>query len=124
MVRAEDAGRRQTAAPAAGDDAGGQDRDLLARRERLAERLTMMQLELGGAFYEMAIRDHVNMDALIARAAALQQVDGELAHVDQLLESGRGSAAGSCPSCQAPHARGAAFCWQCGAALEADAPSA
>jgi hypothetical protein len=99
-------------------------RDLLARRERLAERLTTMQLELGGVLYEMLVRDHVRMDVLTARAAELQQVDGELAHVDSLLDSGRGADAGACPSCQAPHARGAAFCWQCGTELGADAPSA
>jgi hypothetical protein len=98
-----------------------QDGDLVARRERLAERLTAMQLELGGLLYEMLIRDHVRMDVLVARASELQQVDGELAHVDSLLESGRGTAAGSCPSCQAPYARGAAFCWQCGTTLAAEA---
>jgi hypothetical protein len=94
-----------------------QDGDLAARRERLAERLTAMQLELGGLVYEMLIRDHVRMDVLVARAAELQQVDGELAHVDTLLEAGHGTAAGSCPSCEAPYARGAAFCWQCGSTL-------
>jgi predicted amidophosphoribosyltransferase len=60
------------------------------------------------------------MDVLIERAAALQQVDGELAHVDALLASGGSGAAGACPSCRAPHARGAAFCWQCGTALVAE----
>jgi hypothetical protein len=118
MVRAEDLPReRRGASVDARPAPPPQDRDLLARRERLAERLTAIQLELGGLFYEMAIRDHVQMDVLLGRAAELQRVDGELAHVDSLLESGRGGAAGACPSCQAPYARGAAFCWQCGAAF-------
>ena len=46
-----------------------------------------MQSELGGLFYEMAIRDHVRMDVLIDKAAALQRVDAELG-------PGRASAAG------------------------------
>jgi hypothetical protein len=117
MVRAEDVPRERRGAPADAGSAPVQDRELLARRDRLAERLTAIQLELGGLFYEMAIRDHVQMDVLVARAADLQQVDAELAHVDSLLESGRGGAAGACPSCQAPYARGAAFCWQCGTAF-------
>jgi hypothetical protein len=97
---------------------------LLARRDRLAERLTTLQLELGGLYYEMAIRDHVVLDVLNERAGRLQQVDAELAHVDALIESGAGAAAGACPSCHAPHARGAAFCWQCGATLGIDAANA
>jgi hypothetical protein len=117
MVRAEDVPRGRAAAPPEAGAAPALDRDLLARRDRLAERLTAMQLELGGLFYEMAIRDHVQMDVLMPRAADLQQVDAELAHVDSLLESGRGGAAGACPSCQAPYARGAGFCWQCGTAF-------
>jgi hypothetical protein len=90
--------------------------ELQARRERLLERFTLTQLELGGAFYEMAIRDHVAVEALLPRAAELQRIDAELAQVDQLIASG-GAVAGSCPACEAPFARGAAFCWQCGSAL-------
>lgn len=122
MVRAEDLTRVRRAA--AGLDAapapaeqGGPDPALVARRERLAERLTLTQLELGGLFYEMAIRDSVQMEVLLARAADLQAVDAELAHVDDLLATGGKSAGGLCASCQAPHARGAAFCWQCGSSL-------
>ena len=37
-----------------------------------------MQADLGGAFYEMAIRDHVRMDVLTRKAAELQRVDAEL----------------------------------------------
>ncbi len=32
-----------------------------------------MQSELGGLFYEMAIRDHLQLDLLVERAAALQR---------------------------------------------------
>jgi hypothetical protein len=129
MVKAEDLAKTRRAASAETVEPSGQapDSALVARRERLAERLTLMQLELGGAFYEMATRDHVQMDALMARAAELQAVDAELAHVDDLLASGRRGVGGMCATCQAPHARGAAFCWQCGASLEpagADAPQA
>ncbi len=79
-----------------------------------------MQSELGGLFYEMAIRDHVQMEVLIERAAELQRVDAELGQVEHLLrEDGRNeSAGGRCPNCAAPHARGAAFCSQCSARLD------
>jgi hypothetical protein len=91
--------------------------ELLAQRERLTERFALMQSELGGLFYEMAIRDHVQMDVLIAKAAALQGVDAELAQLEHLLHGG-GALGGKCPSCGAAHARGAAFCSQCAAPLE------
>jgi hypothetical protein len=125
MVRAEELARvRRSAPPAAGEAATAPDPALATRRERLAERLTLMQLELGGVFYEMSTRDHVQMDVLLARAAELQRVDAELAHVDELLASGHGSAGGVCSHCQAPHARGAAYCWQCGGSLEQGAQDA
>jgi hypothetical protein len=91
--------------------------DLLTQRERLTERFALMQSELGGLFYEMAIRDHVKMDVLIDKAAALQRVDTELAQVEHLLDEGHQSTGGQCPSCGAPHARGAAFCSQCATVL-------
>jgi hypothetical protein len=97
-----------SAAPTA-DVNGG----LLARRERLTERFAVMQSELGGLFYEMAIRDHVRMDVLIPKAAALQRIDAELGQVERLLETGSSTAGGTCPSCNAIYARGAAFCAQC-----------
>jgi hypothetical protein len=120
MVKAEDLPKTRRAVAGDSSAAAGPPADagLVARRERLVERLALMQLELGGAFYEMARRDHVQMDALMTRAADLQAVDAELAHVDDLLASGRQAAGGMCANCQAPHARGAAFCWQCGASLE------
>lgn len=111
--------RPSRAAPAA-EPANGTpepDPELLSRRERLTERFALMQSELGGLFYEMAIRDHVRMDVLIDKAAALQRVDVELGQVEHLIVSHGGAAGGTCPSCGAPHARGAAFCSQCATAL-------
>jgi hypothetical protein len=91
--------------------------ELLAQRERLTERFALLQSELGGLFYEMAIRDHVQMDVLISKAAALQRVDAELAQLEHLLHEGNAAIGGQCPSCGATYARGAAFCAQCAAAL-------
>jgi hypothetical protein len=59
--------------------------ELETRREQLIERFTLTQLELGGLFYEMAIRDHLELDVLAAKSAALQQLDLELAEVQALL---------------------------------------
>ena len=60
--------------------------ELLAQRDRLLEKFTVMQADLGGAFYEMAIRDHVRMDVLTRKAAELQRVDAELLAAERLLE--------------------------------------
>jgi hypothetical protein len=60
--------------------------DLVAQRDRLLEKFTIMQTDLGGAFYEMAIRDHVRMDVLTRKAAELQRVDAELLAVERMLE--------------------------------------
>jgi hypothetical protein len=126
MVIAEEVprARRASAGAVQQETRPSADPALVARRERIVERLTTLQLELGGLYYEMAIRDHVVLEVLNERAALMQQVDSELAHVDALIESGAGSAAGACPSCHAPHARGAAFCWQCGSNLGIDAADA
>lgn len=97
----------------------GTDSELAAQRERLTERFALMQSELGGLFYEMAIRDHVQMDVLIAKAAELQQLDAELGQIEHLLSTDGGQLAGHCQGCGAPHARGAGFCSQCGTALQA-----
>jgi hypothetical protein len=121
MVRAEDLPRVRRAETAPAAQQAAPDPALVARRERLAERLTLIQLELGGLLYEMATRNHIEMDVLLARVSDLRRADAELAHVDDLLTSGTAIAGGACPTCQAPHARGATYCWQCGAALEADA---
>jgi hypothetical protein len=87
---------------------------LAARRDRLTERFALLQSELGGTFYEMAIRDHVRMDVLMRKAAELQRLDAELSAVEHLLENGGARAGGNCPECGTVHARGAAFCAQCG----------
>jgi hypothetical protein len=60
--------------------------DLIAQRDRLLEKFTIMQTDLGGAFYEMAIRDHMRMDVLTRKAAELQRVDAELLAVERMLE--------------------------------------
>jgi len=67
----------------AGAPAAGLDPELLAHRERLTERFALLQADLGGVFYEMAIRDHVRMDVLTRKAAELQRVDAELEQVDR-----------------------------------------
>jgi len=90
------------------------DPELIAQRDRLAERFTMMQADLGGVFYEMAIRDHVRMDVLTRKAAELQRVDAELAEVERMLRGYDGPPAGVCPSCAAPHGTAAQFCSRCG----------
>lgn len=91
--------------------------ELLVQRERLTERFALMQSELGGLFYEMAIRDHVKLEVLIQKAAELQQVDVELAQVERLLETGESVAGGRCGQCGTLHARGAAFCSSCASPL-------
>jgi phosphatidylinositol-3-phosphatase len=105
-------------APPAGPthEDGGRSR-LRHRRDVLAEQVTELHWDLGGLAYEMAIRDHFRLDVLVRRAAALQERDAELAEVERLLRLEESASAGSCPSCAAPHSRGALFCWQCGATL-------
>jgi hypothetical protein len=93
--------------------------DLAARRDRLLEKFTIMQADLGGAFYEMAIRDHVRMDVLTRKAAELQRVDAELLTVERLLELERADAVGICPGCRAPYGHAVRFCAQCGQTLAA-----
>jgi len=91
--------------------------ELLAQRDRLLEKFTVMQADLGGAFYEMAIRDHVRLDVLTRKAAELQRVDAELLAAERLLELERSDAAGLCPSCGAPYQAATKFCSQCGHTL-------
>jgi zinc-ribbon domain len=91
--------------------------DLRAQRDRLLEKFTIMQADLGGAFYEMAIRDHVRMDVLTRKAAELQRVDAELLAVERMLELQRVDAAGLCPSCGSPYGPVVRFCPQCGHSL-------
>ena len=91
--------------------------ELIAQRDRLLEKFTVMQADLGGAFYEMAIRDHVRLDVLTRKAAELQRVDAELIAVERVLELERSDAAGLCSSCGAPYGHGVRFCAQCGHSL-------
>ena len=79
--------------------------------------MTELHWDLGGLAYEMAIRDHFRLDVLVRRAAILQERDAELAEVERLLRMEEDGVAGHCPSCAAPHSRGALYCWQCGATL-------
>ncbi len=106
--------RSQPAAPAQ-----QQDSDLKAQRDKLTERFAVMQSELGGLFYEMAIRDHIRMEVLVQKAAELQRVDTELGQLERMLESGDSAVGGNCPACGAVYARGAAFCAQCAIPLTA-----
>ncbi|MGA2454673.1 MAG: hypothetical protein ABSG93_14245 [Solirubrobacteraceae bacterium] len=91
--------------------------ELQRRRDALAEQVTELHWDLGGLAYEMAIRDHFRLDVLVRRAALLQERDAELAEVERLLRMEQDGVAGSCPSCAAPHSRGALYCWQCGITL-------
>jgi len=94
-----------------------ENKELVAQRDRLLEKFTVMQADLGGAFYEMAIRDHVRLDVLTRKAAELQRVDAELLAAERQLELERTDAAGHCPNCNAPFGRADRFCPQCGSAL-------
>lgn len=96
---------------------GGASAELRAQRDRLLEKFTVMQADLGGAFYEMAIRDHVRMDVLTRKAAELQRVDSELLAVERTLELQEVDAAGLCPSCSSPYGPAVRFCPQCGQSL-------
>jgi len=126
-LRAQAAGARRESKPAstAAQSANGTppvaapDKELLAERDRLLERFTIMQADLGGAFYEMAIRDHVRLDVLTRRAAELQRVDAELAELERRLELERSDAAGKCQACGAPYGHGMRFCPQCGGPVTA-----
>jgi hypothetical protein len=91
--------------------------ELERRRERVARELAEEQWDLGGLTYEMAIRDHFRLDVLTRKAARLQELDAQLAAIERLLKMESVGAAGACRACGALHARGASFCWQCGAGL-------
>jgi hypothetical protein len=113
--------RREAAVPVPLDE---HHRELLTQRERLTERFALLQTDLGGAFYEMAIRDHVQLDVLTRKAAELQRVDAELEGVELALRRDDTSfaPAGACPSCGTPFHDGAQFCSACGTALIALPP--
>ena len=76
-----------------------------------------MQADLGGAFYEMAIRDHVKMDVLTRKAAELQRLDIELGEVEEALALQRSDSAIACANCGAQFDPGAKFCSECGQEL-------
>ncbi|HEY1595522.1 MAG TPA: zinc ribbon domain-containing protein [Thermoleophilaceae bacterium] len=95
------------------------DAELATKRERLTERFTVMQSDLGGLVYEMVIRDSVQMEVLKRKVAELQRVDAELGYLEQAIKAEDSGVAGACPECEAPYARGAAFCWRCGHSLVA-----
>jgi hypothetical protein len=97
--------------------------ELGRRRDALAGQVAELHWDLGGLAYEMAIRDHFRLDVLVRRAAVLQERDAELAEVERLLRMEEDGVAGSCPSCNAPHSRGALYCWQCGTTLMERSPS-
>jgi hypothetical protein len=88
--------------------------ELRRRRDALAEQFAQLQFDLGGLAYEMAIRDHFRLDVLVRRAAALQELDGQLGEIERLLALDESASAGACAACGALHGRGAVFCWQCG----------
>jgi hypothetical protein len=111
-----------TPTPAAEPEAAAR-LELERRRDALAEQVTELHWDLGGLAYEMAIRDHFRLDVLVRRAAVLQERDAELAELERLLRMEQDGVAGSCPSCAAPHSRGALYCWQCGATLMERMPS-
>ena len=104
--------RKQRGAPAEPEN-----RELIAERDRLLEKFTVMQADLGGAFYEMAIRDHVKMDVLTRKAAELQRLDIELGEVEEALAQERSDSASACANCGAQFDPGAKFCSECGQEL-------
>jgi hypothetical protein len=97
-----------------------ENRELIAERDRLLEKFTVMQADLGGAFYEMAIRDHVKLDVLTRKAAELQRLDIELGEVEEALELQRSDSAGDCANCGTEYQPGARFCSNCGQELNDD----
>ncbi|HTR73009.1 MAG TPA: hypothetical protein VMG80_05380 [Solirubrobacteraceae bacterium] len=109
-------GSHPVSSPADGPGEAGRS-ELRRRRDALAEQVAELHWDLGGLTYEMAIRDHFRLDVLVRRAAVLQERDAELAEIERLLRLEESGSAGNCPSCGAPHSRGALYCWQCGATL-------
>ena len=97
-----------------------ENRELIAERDRLLEKFTVMQADLGGAFYEMAIRDHVKMDVLTRKAAELQRLDMELGEVEEALALERSDSTGACANCGTQYQPGARFCSACGEELKDD----
>jgi hypothetical protein len=97
--------------------------DLERRRDQLRARVAELQWDLGGLVYEMATRDHIQVDLIVRRAAVLQEADAELGEVERIMRTEQTGAAGACSTCSAPHSSGATYCWQCGMPLIAQVPS-
>ena len=91
--------------------------DLERRRGQLAARVAELQWDLGGLFYEMAVRNRIHLEVLVKRAALLQDADAELSEVERILRMEQTGVADSCKNCGAPHSSGAVYCWQCGQPL-------
>ncbi|MBK5219849.1 MAG: hypothetical protein JJE35_08690 [Thermoleophilia bacterium] len=123
-LRREDPAPSPAEEPAAPVPEKPNHKELVAQRDRLLEKFTVMQADLGGAFYEMAIRDHVRLDVLTRKAAELQRVDAELTAAERVLDIERSDAAGHCPTCGSPFMHGVRFCAQCGSSLSAPAEAA
>jgi hypothetical protein len=115
--------RRTPPAPPAPAETGP-DPALLKRRDQLIERFALRQADLGGVYYEMAIRDHVREDVLAAKAAELQRVDIELSQVERILAGESAGVTGNCPVCDALAGKADVFCSQCGHPLAAAADGA
>lgn len=105
----------QTVAFGTPDDEGNI--DLVRRRDELRAQVAELQWDLGGLVYEMAIRDHINLEVIVRRAADLQALDAELNEAERILRLDETATAGECASCGAAHSVGAAYCWQCGQPL-------
>jgi hypothetical protein len=91
--------------------------DLERRRDQLVAKVAELQWDLGGLVYEMAVRNRIEVEVLVKRAAALQDADAELSEVERIVRMEQTGTAGACGSCGAPHSTGATFCWQCGQPL-------
>jgi len=97
--------------------------DLERRRNQLSARVAELQWDLGGLFYEMAVRNKIQIDVLVKRAALLQDADSELGEVERILRMEHTGVADMCSTCGAPHSSGAVYCWQCGNSLLKQVPS-
>ncbi len=114
LVRADKLAAQSRRSAARDPESSEHTRELIAQRDRLSERFALMQADLGGVFYEMAIRDHMRMDVLTRRAAELQRVETDLEAIERELRGEGGPASAACPSCGASRGEHARFCWSCG----------
>ena len=96
--------------------------DLERRRAQLSAKVAELQWDLGGLAYEMAVRNRMQPDVLVKRAAVLQEADAELGEVERILRMDRTGVAALCLTCGAPHSAGAVYCWQCGTSLLEQVP--